>query len=143
MILSHIAAPGVILQPRIIERIVNGKLSTNISGGRGVGKTVLLQKVATELEVPIISGADVNTALEAIAASTAAGENPILIDDLDNIFGHDIYEEVNAAAAAGLRIVFTSTTPPDITLLVMSKAYPQPKMSLDLQRIWSQFTMKC
>src|SRR4051812_16031739 len=124
---SHIAAPDVILQPRTYERIVAGTLSTNISGGRGVGKSVILQKIAAHVNAPIIQGDNATKALQEIREATTAKRNPILIDDLDDIFNEDVYDAVNAAAAAGLRIIFTSPTPPDITLLVMSKAYPDTK----------------
>jgi NAD(P)-dependent dehydrogenase (short-subunit alcohol dehydrogenase family) len=141
--MSSIAREPLFFHEPLVERILHSEtMAVQIRGGRGVGKTTVLAKLARGLDTTVVEGRrpDAKAAMQHAIDRGGA----VLIDDLDVVFDAAVYELLSQLAdhLTERRIIFTSTQPPDVSVLMENNAYLDHPWDPQMARDWSSLTMQ-
>jgi|ERR1051325_2321440 hypothetical protein len=128
----------------LVQRILHAEtMAVQIRGGWGVGKSTVLARLARELNTSVVEGRKPGGAVNELQSAIEGG-GTVLIDDLDVFFNSEVYGILSRVAdeLTTRRIIFTSTEPPDVSVLIENNAYVFPPWPEDVARDWSSLTMQ-
>ncbi|HET8797324.1 MAG TPA: helix-turn-helix domain-containing protein [Thermoanaerobaculia bacterium] len=144
--MSRIAELPFLYEPLVGDLIgPHTARTTLLTGGVGTGKTTVIERVAEQFgtsAVLVRGGAGKEPALPAIRAAIDA-DQPLLIDDVDEIFDLDVAETLRPLEKQTRRqtTVMTSSLPSDLSALMEGSAFSDVNWNKEAVTEWSRVTM--